>query len=166
MLMSSPFLPETNRGTEETLEALDRTISWASRINTDEQGLEMDVSSFISQLQNCEEDVREIYICQTIEREVDNFVFNNSDEVKRILTGNLDEKVECLENLEEYLEENFGYVAPPNFTKEELIWLVSQQLVSYSNPPSEYEEAFIEKVKQNSYGNCPERWEEEKFPAF
>jgi hypothetical protein len=161
--MSSPFLPETNRGTEETLEALDRTISWASRINTDEQGLEMDVSSFISQLQNC---VRERYIGQTIEREVDNFVFNNSDEVKRILTGNLDEKVESLKKLEEYLEDNFGYVTPPTFTKEELVWLVSQQLVSYSNPPSEYEEAFVEKIKQNSYGNCPERWEDEEFPAF
>lgn len=164
--MSSPYPPNTNRGTEETLVSIDRTIRWASRLNTNEIS-GVDVDSFTDKLQEEEERLREKYKIKTTERAVDNFVFNKTEQVEDILCGNLDEKVEALGELEEYIAEDFGYEEPLSLSKEELTWLVAQELKRHLNSSTleYYRGEPFESMDLDSEGQQPEEWTE-AYPMY
>lgn len=160
--MSSPFDPETKRGTEESLEAISRTVKWASRIDTTNDVTETDVSTFIKELQNEREELLEKYQIKTTEVAIDNFVSNQEEKVISILTGDFEEKYEVLNELEEYIANYFGYVSPLSLDKKELLWLVAQE-VKYHRGGSfgvdEYDEE-LNSVNIDSQGERPSVWED------
>jgi len=164
--MSSPYPPNTNRGTEETLVSIDRTIQWASRISTNDIS-EVDVDSFTDELREEEEKLRNKYKIKTTELAVDNFVFNKTKQVEEILCGNLDEKVEALSELEEYIAEDFGYEEPLSLSKEELTWLVAQELKRHLNSSTLdfYKGEPFESMNLDGEGQQPEEWTEE-YPMY
>lgn len=164
--MSSPYPPKTNRGTEETLVSIDRTIQWASRISaSDISGV--DVDSFIDKLQEEEEQLRDRYKIKTTELAVDNFVFNKTEKVEEILCGNLDEKVEALSELKGYIAEDFGYEYPLSLSREELTWLVAQELKRHLNSSTSdyYEREPFESMNLDGEGQRPEEWTE-AYPMY
>lgn len=164
--MSSPFGPETKRGTEETLEAISRTRRWASRIDTKNDVPELDVNDFVAELEHQEEELRSKYKLKTTEVSIDNFVFNQEDTVIRILSGDLDEKVDAIETLQNYINDDFGRESPPDLSKEELMWLVAQE-VSYHIESAHGLEIYEEEldIDLDSVGSVPEKWEE-GFPIY
>lgn len=159
--MTSPYSHETKRGMEETIEAINRTASWASRIDTRNGATELD-TGFIDKLTEEEERLRFEYKTKTTEIAVDNFVANERQAVQSILCGDLDEKVSELDKLSDYISEQFGYVQPLEFDKEELLWLVSTQVQrsrvkDYNQPP-------VSNVNLDEQGTVPEPWENQEYP--
>lgn len=168
--MSSPFEPGTKRDSaEETLQAIERTTTWASRIDTRNEVEGVDVSAFVEELRAEKERIRGKYRIKTTEVAVDNFVFNKPDLVVDILVGNLDEKVDALGELEGYIADDFGYERPLSLSKEELVWLVAQE-VKYHTGKSfgvdRYQEEPFTSMSLDDEGQRPEEWEEAEFPQY
>lgn len=161
--MSSPFSLKTKRGTEETIEALRRTSVWASRIDTKNDATELN-TSFIEKINKEEERLRTKYKIKNTEVATDNFVFNNTEEVLEILSDDLDKKYEGLEEFNEYISDQFGYVSKPSLSREELIWLVTQEVQDKKEYIDEYgvfDDEFLLKL-----GSRPELWKGEEFPIY
>jgi len=164
--MSSPFSRKTKRGTEETLEALSQTITWASRIDTKNDATEIDLD-FVDELHEEEERLREVYRIKTTEVEIDNFVFNHIELVTDILCGNLDDQVDALNSCEEYIAEEFGSEKPLSLTKEELSWLVAREVEYHQNSTNgleEYSESPIADVDLQNMGEKPSQWD--SYPKY
>lgn len=165
--MSSPFSPRTKRGTEETLEALSRTREWASRIDTKNDATNVN-TDFVDDLREEEERLREKYRIKTTEVAIDNFVFNQEDTVIQILCGNLDEKVSALGELDSYIDDDFGSERPLDLSKEELVWLVAQEVKYHqesSHGVDEYDEEPLASMNLSSEGERPSEWSDE-FPRY
>lgn len=161
--MSSPFSLETNRGTEETIEALHRASVWASRIDSKNDATELD-TSFIEELNKEEDRLKSKYKIKNTEVATDNFVFNNTQEVLKILSDDLDKKYEGLERFNEYISDQFGYVSEPSLSKEELIWLVSKEVQHRREYVDEYDVFDDEFLLE--LGSKPELWQGNEFPIY
>lgn len=165
--MSSPFSPRTKRGTEETLEALSRTREWASRIDTKNDATNVS-TDFVEELREEEERLREKYRIKTTEVAIDNFVFNQEDTVIQILCGNLDEKVSALGELDSYIDDEFGSERPIDLSKEELVWLVAQEVKYHQGRQhgiDEYDDEPLASMDLSSEGEQPSHWGDE-FPIY
>lgn len=163
--MSSPFSLETKRGTEETIEALHRTAVWASRIDTTNDATEID-TSFVQELNEEEERLKRKYKIKNTERTTDNFVFNHCETVKQILCGDLDEKVSGLEEFRSHLSDEFGYVSPPSLTKEQLLWLLSRQVLTHRGRIDEYSNGEMDDIDLENQGERPDLWKNEEYPIY
>lgn len=161
--MSSPYDARTKRGTEETLEAIDRAQRWISRIDTSNDATNLDASTFLDELSSEEDRLREKYRIKTTEVAVDNFVFNNESLVEDILCGDLDEKVAALDELESYINDDFGRENPYSLSKEELAWLVAQEVKSHVDSSTGldiYSEEPVRSVDLDDVGSQPDVWSE------
>lgn len=166
--MSSPYNPETKRGTEETLEAIARTKTWASRIDTSNDVNDVDISGFINELKEEETKLREEYRVHTTEVAIDNFVFNQEETVKQILCGNLDDKVSAIKDLQSYIADDFGRESTLSLSKEELMWLVAKEVqyhVNSNHGLDAYDEEPFESMNLNSVGEIPDIWSE-TYPKY
>lgn len=164
--MSSPYEPGTKGGTEETIQAISKTIEWASRIDTKNDTRNLDVDSFVAELSEEETRLRHEYRMKVTETEVANFVVNHEDKVGGILTGDLDVRVRELDNLETYISEAFGYLEPFSFSKEELLWLVAQGVMEQQESgfcPEVYESDDVLQLDLDEMGSRPEEWDDSKF---
>lgn len=162
--MSSPYSRKTKSG-EETIESIERAVSWMSRANRGSD-MNIDISPVISDMNEEEERLREKYKKKTTEIAIDNLVFNKVDIVRDIFLGNLDEKVEAIKKTQSYINEDFGYVRPYNLSKEEIIWLVSEELkyIIDNRGPDEYNKDEFTNLNLDEYGEKPEHWSE--FPEY
>lgn len=162
--MSSPYSLKTKSG-EETIESIERAVSWMSRANRGSD-MNIDISSVISDMNEEEERLREKYKKKTTEIAIDNLVFNKVDIVRDIFLGNLDEKVKAIKKTQSYINENFGYVRPYNLSKEEIIWLVSEELkyIIDNRGPDEYNKDEFTNLNLDEYGEKPDQWSE--FPEY
>ena len=160
--MSSPFSPRTKKGTEETIEALSHSMKWLSLIDTHNDVTDIDIQSFDSQLQQKQKELIENHQVKTTEVAVDNFVFNHEGKVEQILCGGLDDKVSALNTLQNYINDDFGYVDAPSLNKENLLWLVAQEVLKKSESPYGLEDLSPEEVigieELESLGTQPEMW--------
>lgn len=166
--MSSPYQPETKRGTEETLEAIDRTAEWASRIDNSNDISGVNVGEFLEELYEEEDRIREKYRVKTMEISIDNFVFNQEEIVENILCGDLDKKVSAIRELQSYIENDFGRENPVSLSKEELMWIVAQEVKrnrknNYGR--DFYDKSSFEEIDFDSVGSRPDTWSEE-FPIY
>lgn len=128
-----------------------------------------DIPNTIEELEEKRDEIKEDYIQRTIEREVDNFVANNSEEVVKALTGTLDEKVSELNSFHEYLNRTFGdYQYKQNFSREELLWMLAQEIPHhYDSQHNSYEVTIQENVDLESVGEVPDIWSpSEEFPQI
>lgn len=171
--MSSPFEPGTKKGMEETIQAIKRTTVWAGRIDTkndlSKADVDVDIGSFISELNDAEDELRERYRIKTTEVSIDNFVFNQEDKVEDILCGDLDTRVAVLSDLDDYIADDFGYIRPLSLSKEEMLWLVAQEVQYHQEGTSHgvdaYNEAPFTDLDLSSVGQRPELWAEE-YPIY
>jgi hypothetical protein len=171
--MSSPFDPETKSGTEETLQAISRATRWLSRIDTgndlSKTTIDVDVNSVVSELCDAEDQLRERYRIRRTEMSVDNFVYNNIESVTDILCGDLDETVEALSELQSYIKSDFGSVRPLALSKEELLWLVAQEVKYHQDGTvhgmDEYNTDPFSSVDLESCGECPDEWVD-NYPLY
>jgi hypothetical protein len=163
MIMSSPFSLKTKRGTEETIEALNRTVYWASKIDTTNDATEV-TTDFVEELNKEEERLRRKHKIKNTERAIDNFVFNQYEKVQKILCGDLDTKVSAIGELNSYINEEFGYVNPPN--KEELLWLTAQEVHRKKDRMEEYSEKPVSNIQLLEQGKTPELWKNEDYPIY
>lgn len=172
--MSSPFEPGTKKGMEETIQAIRRATEWAGRIDTkndlSKADVDVDVNEFISEMNDAEDELRERHRIKTTELSIDNFVFNQEDKVEDILFGNLDTRVSVLNDLEDYIEDDFGYVRPLSLSKEEMIWLVAQEVKYHQESTSHGVDAYLEEPFESldcdSCGTRPDAWSGEEFPIY
>ena len=161
--MSSPFSLKTKRGTEETIEAIERTTDWAHRIDTKNDATEID-TDFIKELNQEEQRLRTQHKIKTTETAIDNFVFNEREETKAILCGNLDEKSNALRQLKEYINEEFGYVEPPQLNKENRVWLIAQEVQRQQERIEQYKQLPVSNAELSDLGQTPEHWQNEEYP--
>lgn len=163
--MSSPYSRETKSG-EKTIESIKRAVSWMSRANRGND-MNIDISSVISDMNEEEERLREEYKKKTTEFAIDNLVFNEIDIVRDIFLGNIDEKVGAINKTQSYINEDFGYVRPYNLSKEEIIWLVAEELkykIDSRYSPDEYSKDEFTNLDLDEYGEKPEYWD--TFPEY
>lgn len=146
--MSSPFSRTTKRGLEETIEALDRTVEWASRIDTKNDADNLD-TGFINDLEAEEKRLTKKCKIQTVEVATENFVVNNPDVVDDILYGDLTDKSAGMNEFKAYIDDQFGYVEPPSLNKENLLWLIAKESSHQDIPNS---------------GKPPELWKDAEYP--
>lgn len=161
--MSSPFSRETQKGTEETIEALKMASVWGSRIDTKNEATGID-AEFIDDLNEEENRLREKYKIKNTEVATDNFVFNNVDTVLKILSDDLDQKVSALHEFSEYVSNEFGYVSAPSLSKEEMIWLISEEVQKRKDYIEEYQDFSDDKLR--NLGNTPNLWDGEEYPIY
>lgn len=161
--MSSPFSPKTKRGTEETIEALNRTVYWASKIDTKNDATKV-TTDFVEELNKEEERLRTKHKIKNTERAVGNFVFNQYGKVQEILCGDLDTKVSALGDLSRYINEEFGYIRPPKLDKEELLWLTAREVQRKKDRVDEYSEKPVSNVRLLQEGKTPELWQNQDYP--
>lgn len=150
--MSSPFSVRTKRGTEESIEALERAATWLRRVdNNDVSGsLDKSISELIADLDDASADLTKEHRKHIVEREVENFVVNRQDEVLTIITGTLDERVSGLETVSEYISDEFGYIDMPQLSKDELLWLVAHEVIEQKNSqygPEDYDDLYASELE-------------------
>lgn len=163
--MSSPFEPGTKGKTEESIQAIERTLQWASRIDTNNDLTSVDVEGFTTELRTELETLRRDYRIKTTERSIDNFVFNHEETVSEIMCGNLDAKVSAVRELESYISDEFGYEDPLDLSKENLLWLVAQQVKKHvTSSRGMYSGEPYESMDLDSEGERPEHWQDEEYP--
>jgi hypothetical protein len=165
--MSSPYPPGTQRGTEETLQAISKTIEWASRIDT-RNDADISLGTTLDELKQEENRLRNQYRVETTEIAIDNFVANNPELVENILFGGLDERVDALDQLAKYISNDFGAEKPLSLKKEELMWLVAQEVQSVKTNYTldEYMQEPFSNEDLGSKGSKPEAWEDSSFPIY
>lgn len=163
--MSSPYSRKTNKGTEEDIEAISRSITWMSRANRGSE-VNIDISETVSDLRDEEDRLRELHKKKSTEFAIDNFVFNEEEKVDKIFFGNLDEKVSSIRKVKSYIEENFGYVSSYSLSKEEVIWLVSREVQHRINSrgPDLYKKDRYKDLNLSDKGEKPDQWS--KFPEY
>lgn len=159
--MSSPFEPETKKGVEESLEAMRRTTTWAGRIDSHDVEGDIDISGFISDLEEERERLLNHYRLSNTERAIDNFVVNQIDVVVDIFTGNLDTKVEKLKEVRDYVNNEFGYIRPFDLTRENYLWLLAQEVSKKVDREfiDEYTEEPFSSMDFDSVGEQPPQWD-------
>lgn len=163
--MSSPFSRETKRGTEESIEALYRAAVWLGRIDTKNDATEISVSKFADELDTERERITNKYQTKNTERVIDNYVFNHEEQVEMLVSGSLDEKVSVLSELKTKLADEFGYVSPPSLSKENLLWLVAQELQHrhLSNSRTDMYSSITESDVE-MLGEEPTEWKNTQYP--
>lgn len=172
--MSSPYSPDTKRGTtEESIEAIARATEWMRRIDQRNNGLEVDrgdlnIDGFVSELNETQKELRQYRKVKTTERAVENFVYNHENKVTDILCGTLDEKVAALSELDSSITDEFGYVSPPSLSKENLLWLVAREVEYHQHRQQGLADYSVSPVADCDLENCggrPDQWEEE-YPIY
>ena len=156
--MSSPFSLETNKGTEESIEAISRSLRWINRIDTRNEATNLDVKNITKDLQEEKTRLTEEYKHKTIMREIDNFVVNNPQRVQDALFAGLDARVDALNEIKSYVEEHFGYVEMPSLSKENISWLVADRVKKKQDGnfgPNEYESEPFASADLNGIGTEP-----------
>ena len=154
----NPYSRDTKRG-EQEIEAIDRSIDWLCRTNA------VDTGSMIDTLKKERNTLIEEYRKNTIEVALDNFVYNNESEVQALMSNpTLDEIVDILATLEEEITSEFGYVEPYDLSKENLLWLVSEELKYWVDSHMEYTNEMFEDVDLDAMGEKPNHWGE--YPEF
>lgn len=163
--MSSPFRRETKRGTEESIEAMYRASVWLGRVDTTNDATDISVSEFANELDAERDRIKNLYQTKNTERVIDNYVFNNEDQVELVVSGSLDEKVSVLSELKSTLTDEFGYVSPPSLSKENLVWLVAQELQDrhLSDSRTDMYNSITESDVAD-IGEVPTEWENEQYP--
>jgi hypothetical protein len=157
--MSSPYSRETQKGTEESIEAIDHATQWLSRISSNDISGKVDpsVSEMSTELLNAKEELISDYTDHTIETAIDNFVNNQQETVIQMLTGDIDTKVSAIREAQEYIGNNFGYVRMPSFSKENILWLTAQEVLDEKESqygPEEYNS--LDKTDLESLGTKPD----------
>jgi len=161
--MSSPFSLETNKGTEESIEAISRSLRWIDRIDTKNEATNLDVKNITDDLQEEKTRLTEEYKHKTIMREIDNFVVNNPQRVEYALFAGLDARVDALNEIKSYVEKHFGYVEMPSLSKENISWLVADRVKKKQDGnfgPNEYENEPFASADLTSIGTKPELLDE------
>lgn len=166
--MSSPFSPETKPGTEETIEALDRLVDWAARIDAKNHDVDVNVEKLIDDALNSERKVRRRYRVKKTEMEIDNFVWNHPSLVEDILVGSESERADALESIDEYVSAKFGYVNPLSLDGGRYVWLVAQEVFQHQSSPNSidvYSESPFDEIDLEDMGTVPEYWVE-GYPKY
>jgi len=156
--MSSPFSRETKKGTEESIEAISRSLRWINRIDTKNEATNLDIKNITNDLQEEKSRLTAEYKNRTIMREIDNFVVNNPQRVEDALFAGLDARVEALNEIKSYVEENFGYVEMPSLSKENIAWLVASKVNEKQGNfgPDEYKNDLFDSADLNDIGTKPD----------
>lgn len=162
--MSSPYSLETKRGTEESIEAMEHARTWLSRIDTRNDATNLNLEDIDSQLSSEIERLEEYQRIKVTEVAIDNFVFNHEDEVERILTGDLDEKVSLLNSVHTNIKDEFGWVSPPSLSKENILWFIAQEVRNrHIEGVTDYYD-HLSDMDLTTVGDRPDRWEGESYP--
>lgn len=156
--MSSPYSRETKRGTEESIEAMERARTWLSRIDTRNDATNLELGSIDDDLSSEIERLEKQQKISVTELAVDNFVFNNHERVEAVLTGDLDEKSNAIRDVKDSITEQFGRVTAPSLSKENVLWLVAQEVQSkHINGVTDYYD-HLSNLDFESMGKCPDMW--------